>query len=303
MSSPKVSVVIPAYRRTECVLLLLRDLFAQEGVEFEVIVVDDCSPDKTADEIARAFPEVRLFVNEENSGPAVSRSRGIQEARGELIIGFDSDVSLPDTQLLKKACETFTRHPEVSGLAFRPLKPDGKEDDAPRWWHPVGIESFANRKFYTSYFSGTAYAFRRQAVLEAGLYPGLLYMHYEEVELAFRLLDQGGQILYCPHLTCLHHANPVSRRSEIKVFYKPRNQVLIALRNLPVLRGLAYVIPRVAYGLLTSVRGGHVKDFYRAMKSALKLAPSCLEERVVMKAATWQRIAEIKNGLEPVARP
>lgn len=294
-----ISVVIPSYNRRDCVLALLADLYAQQGVEMEVIVVDDCSPDDSVEAIRNRFPQATVMVNAKNGGPAVSRNRGILAARGEIVVGFDSDVTVPDRLLLSKVLRRFEDHPAVDGLAFRLLKPDGKSEDAPRWWHPVPIERFAEKSFLTSYFSGTGYAFRREAVLKAGLYPEILYMHYEEVELAFRILDRGGSILHCPELVALHHANEVSRRSEVTVFYKPRNQILLAASCLPGFKAAAYLIPRVGYQFVKACGGGHVKDFFRAMKSASDLLPQLLAKRKPLSRATLQRIGSLKQGLSP----
>jgi GT2 family glycosyltransferase len=294
-----ISVVIPSYNRRDCVVALLRDVFAQQAVDFEVIVVDDCSPDDSVETFRREFPQARIFVNEKNGGPAVTRNRGIREAKGDIIVGFDSDVTTPDVRLLLKVANRFNEHPQVDGLAFRLLKPDGKSEDTPRWWHPVPIDKYADKQFYTSYFSGTAYAFRREALVNAGMYPEILYMHYEEVELAYRILDGGGEILHCPDLVALHHANEVSRRSEVTVFYKPRNQILLAAACLPGFSAIQYVLPRVAYQFVKACRGGHVKDFFRAMRSARTLLPKLLEIRKPLKQQTLQRIVEMKHGLVP----
>ena len=294
-----ISVVIPSYNRRDCVLALLKDVYAQKDVEMEVIVVDDRSPDDSVEAMRREFPQVTLLVNEKNGGPAVTRNRGIRAAKGEIVVGFDSDVTVPDENLLAKVQARFKALPKVTGLAFRLFKPDGKSEDTPRWWHPVPIESYADKEFFTSYFSGTAYAFRREELVKAGMYPEILYMHYEEVELAFRIIDQGGSILHCPELVALHHANEVSRRSEVTVFYKPRNQILLAVACLPGFKAIQYVVPRTCYQFVKACSGGHVKDFIRAMRSARQLFPKLLELRKPLRSETLQRIGAMKQGLVP----
>lgn len=290
-----ISVVIPSYNRRDGMLALLADLRLQEGVAFEVIVVDDCSPDDSVDAIRREFPEVKVFVNGKNSGPAVTRNRGIREATGELIVGFDSDVTIPDRSLLAKTAASFAET-GVAGLAFHILKPDGKSEDVGRWWHPLPIDGFADRPFLTSYFSGTACAFRRDAVNTAGLYPELLYMHYEEVELAWRILDNGGKILYSPDLVAVHHANPVSRRNQVEVFLKPRNQILLAASCLPLRDAFVYVLPRTGYQFFKACSRGHLADFLRAMASAAKLLPRQWSLRKPLRRETLGQIRRLRNA-------
>jgi GT2 family glycosyltransferase len=290
-----ISIVIPSYNRRDGMLALLTDIYRQQEVDFEVIVVDDCSPDDSVEAIRRNFPAVRLFVNKSNGGPAVTRNKGIREASGDLIVGFDSDVTIPDPLLLAKVGAAFRESDPPHGLAFRIYKPDGVSEDVGRWWHPLPIDGHADKLFETSYFSGTAYAFSRTSVMAADLFPELLYMHYEEVELAWRILDRGGRILYIPTIAVIHHANPVSRRSEVEVFYKPRNQVLLAAGCLPFPEAISYLLPRTSYQCLKALSGGHLPDFLRAMKSALQLLPRQFAARKPLRRETLARIRSLKT--------
>lgn len=294
-----LSIVIPCYNRRDCLLNLLRNVYDQRDSDFEVIVVDDCSPDDSVAAIRRQFPQVNLMVNTVNSGPCVTRNRGIRAAKGEIIVGFDSDVTVPDCLLFAKVEKYFATLPEATGFAFRLFAPDGVTDDTPRWWHPLPIETASNREFETDYFSGTAYAFRRDAVIAAGLFPEIYYMHYEEVELAWRILDQGGSIRYHPDLTATHHANPVSRRSEINIFYKPRNQILVAAACLPISTAIRYLTPRLVFQFLKACRGGHMQNFLRAMESACELLPLGLNKRQPLGRATLMRIDALRRNLSP----
>lgn len=296
-----ISVVIPSYNRRDSMLALLADVFLQRDAEFEVIVVDDGSRDDSVDAIRREFPQVRLFVNETNGGPCVTRNRGIREAIGEWIVGFDSDVTLPDTRLLAAIDERLKANPTVAGLALRIFMPDGVTEDVERWCHPRPLASHANRAFLSSYFSGTAYVFRRDAVTAAGLFPELLYMHHEEVELAWRVLDGGGDILYCPDLPVLHHAHSVSRRSEVEVFLMPRNQVLLAASCLPLPEALFYLLPRTAYQGFKAVKNGHFPDFLRAMASAWRLLPRQWQLRKPLRRSTLATIRRLRH--DPAANP
>lgn len=290
-----ISVVIPNYNRRDSVLALLHDVFAQDVADLEVIVVDDHSPDDSVEAIRREFPRTIVLVNEKNSGPAVTRNRGVLAANGEVIVGFDSDVTIPDRHLLTKVEERFRKHPSVSCLALRILKPDGHSDDVLRWCHPLPVDKFGSSSFLTSYFSGTAYAVKRDSMIRAGLYPEIFYMHYEEVELAFRLLDQGESILHCPDLGVLHHASEISSRGYVETFYHPRNQILMTLLSYPILRGVAYIVPRVGYQFAVAVRGGHLKIFFSAIRDAIRLSGPVMRIRKPLKPKTFREIFLLKS--------
>ena len=292
-----ISVVIPSFNRRDGMLRLLSDLRAQRDVDFEIVVADDASTDGSPDAIAAAFPEVRLLRTDRNGGPCVARNRAIRASTGDLIVGFDSDVSIADPFLLAKTCATFEANPQAAGLAFRLLQPDGESEDHERWWHALPLELGATRFFETDYFSGTGYAFRREPLFDAGLFPEILYMHYEEVVLALRVLDQGGRLFHAPELKILHHAAPTNRRNRIRTYYKPRSQVLMALLCYPAGRAAAYLAPRLAHQLLASLRGAHLPQFAAALASAGRLARPALNLRQPVRAETWKRIAALHRPI------
>lgn len=132
-------------------------------------------------------------------------------------------------------------------------------------------------------------------MIRAGLYPEIFYMHYEEVELALRLLDQGDSILHCPELCVLHHASEISSRSYVETFYKPRNQILLTLLSFPILRGVAYIIPRMVYQFMIAVKGGHLNTFFKAMVSAMHLVRPVMKIRKPLKSKTFREIFRLSR--------
>jgi len=89
-----LSVVLPTYNERENVVPLLEELLRLGGPGVEVVVVDDDSPDGTAQVVAERFgaePRVRLAVRREDRGLAKSIRRGIEEAKGVLCQKMDDD--------------------------------------------------------------------------------------------------------------------------------------------------------------------------------------------------------------------
>jgi glycosyltransferase involved in cell wall biosynthesis len=84
-----ISVVIPTHNRRAFVLEAVESILAQDGCEFEVIVVDDGSTDGTVAALA-ALPGVRIFA-QPRQGVAAARNAGVRIARGEWLAFLDSD--------------------------------------------------------------------------------------------------------------------------------------------------------------------------------------------------------------------
>lgn len=89
-----VSVVITTYDAEAFVCRAVDSVLSQEGVSFEIVIVDDCSRDGTLDLLMRLRaedPRIRVFSTSGNGGPSVARNLGIEEARGEWIAVLDAD--------------------------------------------------------------------------------------------------------------------------------------------------------------------------------------------------------------------
>lgn len=91
---PQVSFIVPMFKAKpyigHCVASLLR-----QGIDdFEVLLIDDCSPDDTceyAEELFKDDSRVRVIRQEKNGGPGQARNRGIEEAAGDYICFADAD--------------------------------------------------------------------------------------------------------------------------------------------------------------------------------------------------------------------
>ena len=90
--APLVSVVIPAYRAAESIAATLDSVLAQTFKDYEIIVVNDGSPD--SEDLEKALDSYReriIYLRQENQGPAGARNTGILTARGRYIALLDSD--------------------------------------------------------------------------------------------------------------------------------------------------------------------------------------------------------------------
>jgi len=96
--APLVSVVIPAYQAAGRIRETLDSVFAQTYPNFEVVLVNDGSPDTEALEAAiRSYGERLIYIRQENRGPSGARNTAIRAARGKYIACLDSDdIYLPE---------------------------------------------------------------------------------------------------------------------------------------------------------------------------------------------------------------
>lgn len=131
-----ISVIIPAYNAATTLVRCLTSLCAQDDEDYEVIVVDDGSSDATASVCAQF--DVAMLRNPERVGPAMSRNRGADAARGEYLAFTDADCVPPPDWL-----SNIRRWLEVAPVVCGTYRP------AP-WQNAIG--RFANLDWHLYWF-------------------------------------------------------------------------------------------------------------------------------------------------------
>lgn len=109
---PRVSVVVPVFNRQDYIGSAIESVLAQSFADFELLVVDDGSTDRTP-EIVQSYrdPRIRLISHPHNLGIPTSRNRGLESARGEYIATLDSD-DWAHPQRLQRQVAFLDSHPE-----------------------------------------------------------------------------------------------------------------------------------------------------------------------------------------------
>jgi glycosyltransferase involved in cell wall biosynthesis len=112
----QVSVIVPLYGVEKFVAAAVQSVLAQTYDNFELILVDDGSPDRSV-EICRRFKDPRIkILQQENQGPAIARNLGIRHAKGDYVALLDGDdLWLPNK--LVKHIDHLESNPEV-GVSF-----------------------------------------------------------------------------------------------------------------------------------------------------------------------------------------
>jgi teichuronic acid biosynthesis glycosyltransferase TuaG len=89
---PLISVIIPAYNVSEFIGETLDSVFSQTFQDFEVIVINDGSPDtRELERVLQSFPSKLIYIKQENQGAAAARNAGLLAARGDLVAFLDAD--------------------------------------------------------------------------------------------------------------------------------------------------------------------------------------------------------------------
>lgn len=100
-----VSIIMPAYNAEKTIEQAVNSVLAQTYPHFELIIIDDCSGDRTraiALDYAAADHRIRVITNDQNQGVSLTRHKGVQDATGEWLAFLDSDDAWTADKLEKQ---------------------------------------------------------------------------------------------------------------------------------------------------------------------------------------------------------
>jgi len=201
--TPRISVVVPTYRRTELLARCLAALAAQtlRAEDYEVIVVHDGPGHEaarvTADAARRCAANLRFFALPRRRGPAAARNFGSRRARAE-ILAFTDDDTVPDRAWLANALAAFK--PDIDagwGRLEMPLGPAPTD-------YELDAAALATAPFVT------ANCFCRRRVLErvGGFDERFESAWREDSDLHFKLLEGGARIARFDDALVVHPIRP-----------------------------------------------------------------------------------------------
>jgi GT2 family glycosyltransferase len=244
-----LSIIIVNYNTRDLLRDCLISIYRSQGnFAFNVVVVDNASPDNSGAMVTTEFPQVILIANPVNSGFAAANNLGLRW------VGFNNDgvpqadapgyalILNPDTILpppaLADMLAFMQTHPEAGAAGPKLVRPDGSLDLACRRAFPTPEVSFYrmvglsklfphSRRFgrYNMTFVdpdelievdsvvGAFMLVRREAIAQAGLLDETYFMYGEDLDWAYQIKAHGWKIYYNPAVTVTHVKRASSRRS------------------------------------------------------------------------------------------
>jgi len=234
----KISVVIVSYNVrtfiTECIDSVIK---AIDGLDGEIIVVDNCSKDDTVEYLKEYYPNISLIDNKNNVGFARANNQAIRQSQSDYVLLLNPDTIVYENTI-KETLAFMDDHSEAGGAGVCMLTREGKPAPESRrsiptpWISLLKMLGFT-QKYYMSYLpwdkpnqieviSGAFFMLRRKALDQIGLLDEDYFMYGEDIDLSYRLLKGGWQNWYLP-FKIIHYKGESTQKSSFRyvhVFYQ-----------------------------------------------------------------------------------
>lgn len=224
---PDLSVVIVNWNTQDELEACLRSVEAQNFARLEIIVVDNYSPDGSAQMVRDQFTGVHLIENDRNLGFAKAANQGIAASRGRYVMLLN-----PDSEVNPGALTALVRfgdeNSDIGIIGPRILNPDGSLQFSCRSFPTLMAGVFRNTiltRFFpknaylleylmvdcdhnvqrdVDWVSGAAVVIRRELLEDVGSLDERFYMYCEDVDLAYRARAKGWRVTYFPGAEVIH---------------------------------------------------------------------------------------------------
>lgn len=261
----KSTIVIPNYNGINYIRPCLESLYGGTTKEIEVIVVDNASTDGSMELVRDKFPQVRLIINQENTGFSHAVNQGIRESTTPYVILLNNDTQADFSFVheLEKVMDNDAGGKIFSASAkLISLYERDKTDDAGDYYCALGW-AFARGKGKPpdrynrdcDIFAACAGAaiYRRELLGEnqIGLFDEEHFAYFEDIDIGYRAKIYGYRNRFAANSIVYHagSATSGSRYNSFKTKLASRNSIYIIYKNMPLLQ-IIMNLPFLAAGFL-----------------------------------------------------
>jgi len=199
-----ISVIIPLYNKEAVIESSLRSVLSQDYDDFEVIVVNDGSTDKSA-EIVKSIDDSRIiYIEQENGGPSKARNTGVKHSKGEWIVFLDADDELTEGALTDMMAEV-SKYPDMDLIDFNGYIRAG--DSLSLRYHPLtGRVKNPLRSFYFRQITpGCGHSIFRTSFVKQYPYDERM-RRFEDCDILLRMLP-NAKVYSSQSVTEIHDVN------------------------------------------------------------------------------------------------
>jgi len=283
---PLISVITINYNQSEATNQFLQSMQKTDWKNLEILVVDNNSEYVDYEKINSQFTNTRILRSETNLGFAGANNFGVLHSNGDYILFINNDTEV-DPGFLGPLVDAFGHNdrtglvsprirffnsPEMRTIQFAGGYEAGFLSCIPHFkgFKEYDIDQY-NESGPTPVIHGAAVMTTREALKEAGLWPDIYFLYYEEIDWGERFKKSGFKLKYVHNSLVFHKESlSVGKSSPLRTYYMTRNRILYLRRNFKGIRRLTAILMLILFSLPSNFAGHLVKGELKHLKSLWK---------------------------------
>jgi GT2 family glycosyltransferase len=250
-----VSIIIVAWNVRQLLHDCLKSVYDQtEGIDFEVIYVDNASNDGSVEMVVEHFPKVKIIENRENEGFIKANNQGIEISEGRYILLLNSDTIVLDNAIAK-IVDFADEHPEAGVIGGKVVNPDGTLQRS-CFMYPSVLNTFLSSTYLSSMFPRSVFfgreyytwwdyddvrevetiggcfsLVRATALQQVGLMDVTYFVYGDDPDWCFRFKKKGWKIMFTPDPRIVHYGGQTTKRMANKFLLQLFGSKLIFMKK------------------------------------------------------------------------
>ncbi|CAN5133496.1 glycosyltransferase family 2 protein [soil metagenome] len=273
IDSPKVAIVILNWNGINHLRQFLPSVLTSIYPNLEIVMGDNASTDGSVEFVRSLYPDIRIIQNDENYGFTGGYNRVLSQVDADYYILLNSDVEVmpgwiaPVISLMESDPLIAVAAPKIRSYLQKNFFEHAGA--AGGFIDRYGYTFCRGRMFYeieedkgqyqqsgeVFWATGAAMFIKKHCWDEAGGFDDLFFAHMEEIDLCWRLKNQGYKVMYCAESVVYHlGGGTLNTENPFKTYLNFRNNLLLLKNNLPFWRAVFVITIRFMMDLLAIFR-------------------------------------------------
>ena len=242
----KLSVIVNHYRTPEILKICLRSIkenLKEADFEWEIILTDVATIEKTSEMIKDEFNEVVFIPNKENVGFGKSVNAAIKKARGDYFFIVNADIIIDKKRVIEKLLDFIEKNDDVGMVGPKLLNVnDTIQQSCFRFYTPLTVicrRTFLGKTFLgkrvlnkflmndvfekeditkpipVDWLMGSAMMVRKSSLRKVGIFDERFFMYFEDVDWSRRFWENKLKVIYFPQAVMYHYHFQSSKKSSL----------------------------------------------------------------------------------------
>ena len=250
-----VSIIIVAWNVRELLYNCMKSVYEEtQGINFEVIYVDNASEDGSVEMVRKEFPQIRIIENEENRGFIKANNQGIETSKGRYVLLLNSDTIILDNAITKTV-KFADEHPEAAVVGCKVLNPD-RTLQRSCFMYPSILNMFLAATYLYKFFPGNRFfgrqrmtwwdssdirevetvcgcfsLVRKTAIEQVGLMDETYFVYGDDPDWCCRFKRKGLKIIFTPEPQIVHYGGQTTQQEADKFLLQLYGSNLIFMKK------------------------------------------------------------------------